>query len=119
MADCSTCGGSGTIPLLGPNETDCPDCNQDENGDFDIHDLEMAVWYPLGNFTCRLKGTSSNPEVSFNPMGGVVVWVDSSRWVATTTSGNTGGKCVDLEKLARFLQNHDNFEFRPRQSAWS
>lgn len=24
--DCETCGGTGEIPLLGPNTTSCPDC---------------------------------------------------------------------------------------------
>ena len=27
MSNCETCGGTGEIPLLGPNTTSCPDCN--------------------------------------------------------------------------------------------
>lgn len=28
--NCETCGGTGEIPLLGPNTTDCPDCEDSD-----------------------------------------------------------------------------------------
>ena len=116
MGSCSTCGGSGRIPLLGPNDTDCPDCTEKEEGGFNIYEFDMAVWFSRGNPTLQLQGVKTTRQLSFNPVGGVALWVKTSKWVATTVNGNISGDCTDVEALANQLQAHDKFEFQGRKS---
>lgn len=99
--------------MLGPNFTDCPDCNGDE---FDIFDWDAAIWLAETNVQITLVGAEKNPTLPFNPTQGIVIHPHDDEWIASTTRGNQKGYCTDPEALADQLRNYDRFEFHELKS---
>ena len=116
--NCERCGGTGEIPLLGPNTTSCPDCEDNNQSTW-----KEMLWAPEERsgtiiFPSGTLFADEPKQFRFEnrPENYIQLHLRKGRWRYEGVDGVATGKIAGKDQLIKILDKSPYVHFQPELS---